>query len=44
MIKDEAYVVNRDEYANVGTHWFVIYAKNGVGIYFNSFIFGSHTD
>ena len=27
MIKDEACVVNRDEYANIGTHWFVIYAK-----------------
>ena len=26
-IKDEAYVINLDEYANVGTHWIALFCK-----------------
>ena len=26
-IKDGAYVINLDEYANVGTHWIVLFRK-----------------
>ena len=26
-IKDGAYVINLDEYANVGTHWIALYVK-----------------
>ena len=27
-IKNEAYVINLDEYADVGTHWIALYVKN----------------
>ena len=27
-IKNEAYVINLDEYAHVGTHWIPLYVKN----------------
>ena len=27
-LKDEAYVINLDEYADAGTHWTVLYVKN----------------
>ena len=36
-IKNGAYVMNYDEYANVGTHWIVWYVKNNEVIYFDSF-------
>ena len=36
-IKDRAYVINLDEYADVGTHWIALYAKNNEVIYFDSF-------
>ena len=36
-IKNGAYVINLDEYANVGTHWIAVYAKNNEAIYFDSF-------
>ena len=36
-IKDEAYVINVDEYADVGTHWIALYCKNNEIAYFNSF-------
>ena len=26
-IKNEAYIINLDEYANVGTHWIVLFCK-----------------
>ena len=26
-IKDEAYVINLDEYANIGTHWIALFCK-----------------
>ena len=29
-IKSEAYVVNIDEYSNIGTHWVALYVKNNV--------------
>ena len=37
-IKDEAYVINLDEYSNIGTHWIALYASNNSATYFNSFV------
>ena len=34
--KDGAYLINLDEYADIGTHWIVLYALNNV-TYFDSF-------
>ena len=36
-IKSRAYVINLDEYADVGTHWVALYVKNNEVIYFDSF-------
>ena len=36
-IKDGAYIINLDEYANVGTHWIVLFCNRNEIIYFNSF-------
>ena len=36
-IKDEAYIVNLDEYKDVGTHWSALFCKKKEIIYFNSF-------
>ena len=36
-IKNGAYVINLDEYADVGTHWIALYAKTNEVIYFDSF-------
>ena len=36
-IKDEAYVINLDEDADVSTHWIILYVKNIEIIYFDSF-------
>ena len=36
-IKDGAQVIILDEYADVGTHWIVLYCKNVELIYFDSF-------
>ena len=36
-IKDEGYVINLDEYSDVGTHWVALYVKNNSVTYFNSF-------
>ena len=36
-IKNGAYVINLDEYADVGTHWISLYVKNNKVIYFDSF-------
>ena len=36
--KDGAYIINLDEYANVGTHWIALFCKKKNEIaYFNSF-------
>ena len=36
-IKDEAYVINIDEYKSIGTHWIVLYVNGDNAIYFDSF-------
>ena len=36
-IKNGAYVINLDEYEDVGTHWIALYVKNNEVIYFDSF-------
>ena len=36
-IKDRAYVVNLDEYADVGTHWIAVFCNRSEIVYFNSF-------
>ena len=36
-IKDEAYVINLDEYSDIGTHWIALYVKNNDITYFDSF-------
>ena len=36
-IKNGAYVINLDEYADVGTHWIALYVKNNEISYFDSF-------
>ena len=36
-IKNGAYVINLDEYADVGTRWIALYVKNNEIIYFDSF-------
>ena len=36
-IKDGAYVINLDEYADVGTHWIALFCKKNEIVYFDSF-------
>ena len=36
-IKDGAYVINLDEYSDIGTHWIALYVRNNVVTYFDSF-------
>ena len=36
-IKGEAYVINLDEYSNIGPHWVALYVKNNDVTYFDSF-------
>ena len=36
-IKDGAYVINLDEYSDIGTYWIALYVKNNVVTYFDSF-------
>ena len=36
-IKDEAYVINFDEYEDTGTHWIALFCKKNEVIYFDSF-------
>ena len=36
-LKNEAYVINFDEYADVGTHWVALFCKKSEIAYFNSF-------
>ena len=37
MIKNGAYVINLDEYHNIGTHWVALYANHKTVTYFDSF-------
>ena len=37
VIKNGVYLINLDEYADVGTHWIALYVKNNEFIYFDSF-------
>ena len=36
-IKDGAYVINLDEYSDIGNHWIVLYVNNKTVTYFDSF-------
>ena len=36
-IKDGAYVINLDEYSDIGTHWVALYAQNNDVTHFDSF-------
>ena len=36
-IKNGAYVINLDEYADVGTYWIALYAKSNEVAYFDCF-------
>ena len=37
-IKDEAYIINLDEYSDIGTHWVALYVQNNNSVpYFDSF-------
>ena len=37
IIKNGAYVISLDEYADVGTHWIAFYVKDNEVIYFDCF-------
>ena len=37
-IKDGVYVINLDEYSDIGTHWIALYVKNNDITYFDSFV------
>ena len=34
-IKDGAYVINLDEYSDIGTHWVALYVRNNDVAYFD---------
>ena len=36
-VKDGAYIVNLDEYSDIGTHWIELYVNNRTVRYFDSF-------
>ena len=36
-IKDGAYLINFDEYSDIGTHWVALYVQNNDVTYFDSF-------
>ena len=36
-IKDGTYVINLDEYSDIGTHWIVLYVNNKTVTYCDSF-------
>ena len=36
-IKDGAYILNLDEYADVGTHWIALFCRRSEVVYFDSF-------
>ena len=37
IIKNGAYVINLDEYDDIGTHWVALYVNNKIVTYFDSF-------
>ena len=37
IIRNGAYVINLDEYHDIGTHWVALYVNNKTTIYFDSF-------
>ena len=37
-IKDGGYVIDLDEYADVGTHWIPLFCKKSEIVYFDSFV------
>ena len=37
IIKDGAYIINLDEYADVGTHWMALFCNKHEIVYFHSF-------
>ena len=36
-IKDRAYIINLDEYSDIGTHWVAFFVRSNDVTYFNSF-------
>ena len=36
-MKDRAYIINLDEYSDIGTHWTALYVNNKTVTYFDSF-------
>ena len=36
-INDGAYIINLDEYSDIGTHWIALYVQNNNVTYFDSF-------
>ena len=36
-IKDGVYIINLDEYADIGTHWIALFCKKNEIVYFDSF-------
>ena len=38
-VKNGTYVINLDEYRNIGTHWVALYVNNKTATYFDSFGF-----
>ena len=36
-IKDRAYIINLDEYADAGTHWITSFCERSEIVYFNNF-------
>ena len=36
-VKDEAYIIDLDEYSDIGTHWLALYALNNNVTYFDGF-------
>ena len=43
-IKDGVYVINLDEYADVGTHWIALFCRKNEIVYFDSFGFEHATE
>ena len=36
-LKDGAYIINHDEYSDIGTHWVLLYAQINDVTYFDNF-------
>ena len=41
--RDEAYIINLDEYSDIGTHWVSLWVNNNV-TYFDSFILIAYSE